>query len=607
MVKDLPIRVTFVYDRSVHKSQRDYEESNIWECDYKQEQLKHNGTAIALLKKEVHASAESKINRASLVNTIFLLSFLAHFRGDMQESILHRKALRTLLRSSVKQDRAQFDKNFGPLLLQFFCWMNVLEGQPNVLGIFPEDGQDHAVLSSDFDRSYLNQKNYDVDIDLPEGFRKLVTKGLISKDTQRLLARFAYGCEYGVDAVPQPEMAFPDFAVATPYLTAAEPSFEKCLVLAIFCYAHMRWASAPNLSAGILCHNISRTQLSQALHRVPKTDDTVECLVWIWIVLIDTHRVERLGFSSSAGGISCLGEFKLNFPEWDDWDRIERDILPQFFWRVGDSAALKHAWNRYPVGVLGYELQYDTGKQNGNMKPLRLGVSSLRSTTIPARGASSTPLPRFAGILPSASSQQQQAIRHQSSTSSTSSSQCQQDIQSNRSAQQDRTRIDRQPTEYSKSGTDDAVAAQAVSFSPDSGSTSDPSEAIAQAAEQIQNLSRDRTGTSNAAPTPAQNAPFNPLEVSPANVKISSTTSELEGASMVRGADGRVPSQSKTYVGTTTQKSKSTSTTTTTATTDASQQQPPGQQRKKVFAGTDTRKDAMPGGGKGPILSPRSR
>ncbi|OQU98695.1 hypothetical protein CLAIMM_04440 [Cladophialophora immunda] len=250
------------------------------------------------------------------------------------------------------------------------------------------------------------------------------------------------------------------------------------------------------------------------------------------------------------------------------------------------------------------------------MKPLHLRASSLRSTTV-AR-APITPVHRLASVLPNGQHHRPQPLISSTTTTttrpqSTSTTQCQQDIQSNRSAQQDRTRIDRQPTEYSKSGTDDAVAAQAVSFSPDSSATADPAESIAQAAEQISDLTNASTaGTSNARPTPPRAAPFNPLEVSPANVEISSTTSELEGAATVRDADGVVPSQSRTYVGTTTQKSKST----TVAATST------GAPRKKVFAGTDTRKDAMPGGaaqdeaqgagagtggGKGPIIRPGSR
>lgn len=47
-----------------------------WEFDYRQEQMKHNGLAIALLKRDI-ASSEFVAHSPSTINTIFLLSFLA--------------------------------------------------------------------------------------------------------------------------------------------------------------------------------------------------------------------------------------------------------------------------------------------------------------------------------------------------------------------------------------------------------------------------------------------------------------------------------------------------------------------------------------------------
>jgi len=52
------------------------QETMSWEFDYRQEQMKHNGQAIALLKKEI-ASNKFSAQSPSTINTIFLLSFLA--------------------------------------------------------------------------------------------------------------------------------------------------------------------------------------------------------------------------------------------------------------------------------------------------------------------------------------------------------------------------------------------------------------------------------------------------------------------------------------------------------------------------------------------------
>lgn len=76
-----------------------------------------------------------------------------------------------------------------------------------------------------------------------------------------------------------------------------------------------------------------------------------------------------------------------------------------------------------------------------------------------------------------------------------------------REAQKDREKIDRQSNEYSKSGTEEATAAQdKAAFDPNS--SNDPDEA------------RKEAGKGN---------DVNPLDASPANPELSSGTSEVSG------------------------------------------------------------------------------
>ena len=83
------------------------------------------------------------------------------------------------------------------------------------------------------------------------------------------------------------------------------------------------------------------------------------------------------------------------------------------------------------------------------------------------------------------------------------------DINSVRQAQQDPTAIDRQSNEYSKSGSDDAVAGlENVSFEP---SAKEKAEAVNEHVDQARDMRN------------------NPLEVSPANRKVSEHTAEIDG------------------------------------------------------------------------------
>ena len=96
----------------------------------------------------------------------------------------------------------------------------------------------------------------------------------------------------------------------------------------------------------------------------------------------------------------------------------------------------------------------------------------------------------------------------------------QSDINSVRQAQEDATGIDRQSNEYSKTGSDDAVAGlENVSFEP---STKDSPEA---ANERVNRAGDMRN---------------NPLEVSPANRKVSEHTAEIDGDAGTHAA--RTPS-----------------------------------------------------------------
>jgi hypothetical protein len=60
------------------------------------------------------------------------------------------------------------------------------------------------------------------------------------------------------------------------------------------------------------------------------------------MVLIQLYRLE--GSDLPRDGLSCVGEFKFHFPDWQSWTKVETVILPNFFWRKEDSIAIRKAW-----------------------------------------------------------------------------------------------------------------------------------------------------------------------------------------------------------------------------------------------------------------------
>lgn len=226
------------------------------------------------------------------------------------------------------------------------AWIDVFEDRPNALGIVT-DQQKWTLLTSVFYQPGPGN-GYEVKADLPIGFQRLVSRGLLSHRTRVVLTRFSYACRHGLNAVPQSDRPFPDFVTAAPCLTEPEPSLEKCLVLALFCYTRRRWTSQQYHVAGMICHTIARTKLAQMLPVVSawlgySDGAAVECLIWIWMVLIYAYCLE--GSDLGKEGQSYLGEFKLYFPDWRTWVKIESDVLPKFFWRDEDSIVIRQAWH----------------------------------------------------------------------------------------------------------------------------------------------------------------------------------------------------------------------------------------------------------------------
>lgn len=223
------------------------------------------------------------------------------------------------------------------------AWIDVIADRPNVLGIIEND-QKYALLTSAFHMPGPGD-GFDVTASLPAGFQKMVSRRILSRRTRMLLTRFSYACQHGLHAVPQSERPFPDFVAAAPSLANPEPSLEKCLALALVCYARRRWSTTEHYVAGMICHTIAKTTLAQVLPLVPTNDDdaTIECLVWIWMVLVYAHCLE--GTVLNTEGLSCLGEFKFHFPDWESWEKVESDILPNFFWRDKDSIVIQQAWD----------------------------------------------------------------------------------------------------------------------------------------------------------------------------------------------------------------------------------------------------------------------
>jgi hypothetical protein len=230
------------------------------------------------------------------------------------------------------------------------AWTDVDNGRPNTLEILTDSqyrtlyaGTDSYADRPYFDDTYIMAQGST----LPSGLLTLVNKRLLSKATRRVLARYANAWQNGLGVDPldmKPKFRFHNYASSSRILTQAEPSMEKCLLLALFFLPRPPGSTSQRINVeynpGTICHYLPRNKLAQILPLVVVTDDTHDCIVWLWMILVASYRCQSRILQK---GVSILREFQRRFPDYT-WDLIELAILPRFFWDTKNSFTIGRLW-----------------------------------------------------------------------------------------------------------------------------------------------------------------------------------------------------------------------------------------------------------------------
>jgi hypothetical protein len=180
---------------------------------------------------------------------------------------------------------------------------------------------------------------------LPEGFRRLASKGALSKGTINVIA--------GMAAIPSHQDSnLRQRAVSPVKPGASRPLFfsndigllEKLLCLALLRHnvngvTKIRHAVCPYEDVALT--------LTRKLPEVlpPQSRAEREALMWIWMVAIDAWSFgTKLGHLAPCG-MELLTQFVRTFPETRAWDLHGFEKLgTSFFWRVGIVRWLRPAW-----------------------------------------------------------------------------------------------------------------------------------------------------------------------------------------------------------------------------------------------------------------------
>jgi len=136
---------------------------------------------------------------------------------------------------------------------------------------------------------------------------------------------------------------YSDFWEACSCLLIPGPHFEKYLCFALLCYISV--AFSPQriyLSASHTAFRTPRLLLTQQLPSFTVySQEETECLVWMWLVLIDAWRATEVVNSETTTNLSR--QFAELFPSYCSWPTKE-DVLKQFFFTDAILAATKSSF-----------------------------------------------------------------------------------------------------------------------------------------------------------------------------------------------------------------------------------------------------------------------
>jgi hypothetical protein len=181
---------------------------------------------------------------------------------------------------------------------------------------------------------------------LPPRLQTLVTKGVLSLNILPLLCRATHLAHLStrgrfelLSKSRRSTKLYDDFWEACPCLCASDDSctmLEKLLSLTLVCYSFLAFGSRsyPTALRG------SRFEITKKIGTYsPQSQTEEECLIWMWIVIIDSWR---LGSRLQPSGISLLFNLQSRFPALRHVSAVT-DIANRFIW-TGDLNKSVHVY-----------------------------------------------------------------------------------------------------------------------------------------------------------------------------------------------------------------------------------------------------------------------
>ncbi|OQV06058.1 hypothetical protein CLAIMM_10695 [Cladophialophora immunda] len=308
------------------------------------------------------------VNDDGVIIAALFLGHIASAFGDLEAFQMHRRGIKTMVESRGGLDVLGLDGMLKCSVLQFESWWTHIYRDTSVFAS-SKPPYNPVYLCPPFSAETVSLLSK-----LPPGFRCLATQGKLAVDIVTVLSNIASYQDAirsrpdGVARQMESVASLParrrhtDFSDACTCLLDPAPNFEKYLVFALICYASVAFSPDRHyLSASHTAFRTPRLLLTQDLpaFRVEEpavrdgnaptnqagdttttttTTAQMDCLVWMWLVLVNSWTATDGADSENA--VSLKRVFREKCPEDCDSDRLDR-VLSQFFW----TAALKAEMN----------------------------------------------------------------------------------------------------------------------------------------------------------------------------------------------------------------------------------------------------------------------
>lgn len=191
---------------------------------------------------------------------------------------------------------------------------------------------------------------------MPRGFQRLAYQGYLALDVIHILGRVAdahamYGPGQSHEQRRTPSWQrskHNDFWECCACLAEPGLGLEKAICLTLLLYCTNQFSPVRKCVKGMTVYNGPRAFLTKNISLIRASEASEkDCLVWMWMVLIDSWRSDD-GLLLSSGDV-LLMQLRRRFPDLRAWSKLN-GILGKFFYPEPFAVACKTIWESSPFG-----------------------------------------------------------------------------------------------------------------------------------------------------------------------------------------------------------------------------------------------------------------